>query len=299
MSIRVMTWVWDHSRSRRNDRLVLLAIADCASDDGANAYPSMATLVRKTGLSERGVQGCIANLVRLGELVVQLNGGPRGCNRYRVVMATPANPAPPQDLHPPADSAGVEDATPAESAPHPRNPCGGTPADSADEPSFEPSLNHPPTPRSEPTVSADAGTGGGGEDRTPQPEPGPQDPVDALVVEIRAIRPEWTAGGIRSVLAEPRVQERSFEIAAEALRIVAADSRSTSPGRLRADGPWWSKAAATIRRRTQPTAPQTGAALRTVAAAYKRAAESDQATVAAARAAARAVAGSGRRQRPA
>lgn len=112
MSVKVMSWVWEHSLSRGSDRLVLLAIADCASEDGSNAYPSMAELVRKTGLSERSVQYSIRDLVKLGELFVNANGGPRGCNRYRVVMTEgvqtlhPADSAPrtdcttPQDLHP-------------------------------------------------------------------------------------------------------------------------------------------------------------------------------------------------------
>jgi len=126
VSVKVMTWVWDHSSSRGSDRLVLLAIADCASEDGSNAYPSMAELVRKTGLSERAVQYAIKALVTLGELFVAANGGPRGCNRYRVVMSDegvqdmhPANLAPPRtdctphEMHPPARDAppkGASDA---------------------------------------------------------------------------------------------------------------------------------------------------------------------------------------------
>jgi hypothetical protein len=110
LSVKVMTWVWDHSRSKKTERLVLLAIADCASEDGSNAYPCTAELMRKTGLSERGVQSAISNLVKLGELFVGRNLGPRGCNRYRVVMATPA------------ESAGVQDLPPADLAP-PGTPC--------------------------------------------------------------------------------------------------------------------------------------------------------------------------------
>jgi DNA-binding MarR family transcriptional regulator len=110
VAIKVMTWVWEQSRSKKTERLVLLAIADCASEDGANAYPSMAELRRKTGLSERGVQSAIGSLVKLGELFVGRNMGPRGCNRYRVIMATPA------------DSAGVQAVHPADPAP-PRREC--------------------------------------------------------------------------------------------------------------------------------------------------------------------------------
>ncbi len=117
-----MSWVFEHSRSKKNARLVLLAIGDHANDDGGGAYPSMPKLQHKTGLSERAVTGLVADLERMGELEVKRNAGPRGCNLYRVIMT-------PQILHP-ADSAGVRDedsqvkaetpaspAPPAESAP--------------------------------------------------------------------------------------------------------------------------------------------------------------------------------------
>lgn len=109
MSVRVMTWVWEHSQSKSTDRLVLLAIADCAADDGSNAFPSMKKLTLKTGLTDRGVQRSIARLVALGELKVALNAGPRGCNRYRVVMRPPTvvhpDPeSPPTNSHPDEES---------------------------------------------------------------------------------------------------------------------------------------------------------------------------------------------------
>lgn len=132
-----MTWVWDHSRAKGSQHHVLLAIADCASDDGSNAFPSMAELVRKTRLSERAVQSSIRKLVALGELFVSANGGPRGCNRYRVIMTTP------QILHP-ADVAGVQEMHPADSAPRkPRTPqkTSETPAESAPGTVLEPSKN--------------------------------------------------------------------------------------------------------------------------------------------------------------
>lgn len=117
-----MNWVWDHSRSKNGARLVLLAIADC----GEYAWPSIAELARKTQLKDRAVQNAITELVRLGELKVGFNEGPRGCNRYHVIMdawtpedvsagqtadprrfCTPANSAPPQNsTGTPADSAG-------------------------------------------------------------------------------------------------------------------------------------------------------------------------------------------------
>jgi hypothetical protein len=129
MSVRVMGWVWDSSKSKANARLVLLAIADCASDDGGNAYPSMTELRRKTGLSERTVQAMINELVSIGEVSIARNAGPHGCNRYAVLM-TPANPA------------GVSRRTPAESAPPQNLP----PAESAVLRSDEAAQVNPPDP---------------------------------------------------------------------------------------------------------------------------------------------------------
>lgn len=138
MSINVMAWVWDHSRSQNAARLVLLAIADCARSDGSHAFPSIAELQRKANLkSNRSVQDAIKSLVDLGELTVEYNAGRGGCNLYRVVM-TPAESAGVQNLRG-AKSAGgsarkksqAKPATPAESAP-PSNIC--TPQNSTPTP---------------------------------------------------------------------------------------------------------------------------------------------------------------------
>ncbi len=55
MSVKVVTWVWEHSPVAGNERLVLLAITDSAEDDGRNAWPSVATLASKTRLDPRTV----------------------------------------------------------------------------------------------------------------------------------------------------------------------------------------------------------------------------------------------------
>jgi hypothetical protein len=112
VSIKVMTWVWDQSLARGSQHHVLLAIADCASDDGSNAYPSLAELMRKTRLSERAVQYAIKGLVALGELFVSPNGGPKGCNRYRVVMVETPQIQHPADFAPPANPAPRKSSTP-------------------------------------------------------------------------------------------------------------------------------------------------------------------------------------------
>lgn len=163
MAVEVSDWVWDNSQSRNAARLVLLAIADaCHNADGTGAWPSVAELMRKTGLkSERSVQDATAALVKLGELKVDLNAGPHGCNRYTVLM-TPAKFAGVQNLHP-AESAGVRapessqfnPKTPAESAPPadiaPPQNLPGTPAESAPGTVIEPSVEELVVTTSSPT----------------------------------------------------------------------------------------------------------------------------------------------------
>lgn len=90
-----MTWVWEHGRAQGADLLLLLAIADCADDTGRNAWPSTATLARKTRVSDRTVQRMITRLVTAGALEVEPNAGPRGTNRFTVVMREPDTAGPP------------------------------------------------------------------------------------------------------------------------------------------------------------------------------------------------------------
>lgn len=61
MSIRIMSLVWDISLGD-SDKIVLLALADNANDEGA-CWPSIATLARKCSKDERTVQRVIARLI--------------------------------------------------------------------------------------------------------------------------------------------------------------------------------------------------------------------------------------------
>ncbi len=141
MSVRVMAWVWAESKAEPTDRLVLLAIADCANDAGADAYPSMAALTKKTGLHERSVQRSLARLVAIGELVVQPNAGPRGCNRYRLPLTPGA--VPPRQSATPADDHPAERHPPGTVPPNPRQSATPTPG----TPPPEPSVTHQRTTR--------------------------------------------------------------------------------------------------------------------------------------------------------
>jgi hypothetical protein len=93
VSVQVMNWVWEHSRTSGTEFVVLLAIADAADDDGTNGWPTIGRLARKCRLSEATVRRSIRALVELGELAVQQNAGGRWDtlpnrrpNRYQVLM---------------------------------------------------------------------------------------------------------------------------------------------------------------------------------------------------------------------
>ena len=102
MSVKVMTWVWENSHSSGAERLVLLAIADSARDDGKDAYPAVSTIARKANMDTRTVQRAIRRLIEIGELTVTMNAGRAGSNLYQVVM-TPVADCPPGTLPPPAN----------------------------------------------------------------------------------------------------------------------------------------------------------------------------------------------------
>ncbi|MGV1016780.1 MAG: helix-turn-helix domain-containing protein [Fluviibacter phosphoraccumulans] len=148
MSISLMTDVWKLSLQAPR-KMVLLALADNANDEGTDCWPSVGKLVEKCSMSERAVQGHLAALEEEGyikrhERLGRSNKFTIHVDRIRLEILqkvkasaeTPAESAPPakvpklppQNLHPyPSNPHGIH--TPAESAPpqslHP------TPAESA------------------------------------------------------------------------------------------------------------------------------------------------------------------------
>lgn len=83
MNARMMSWVWDHSRARSTQRLVLLTIA--FQTDGHEAHLSTKQLAALTGMTDRAVRYAVTRLRALGELDVEYKAGPRGRNLYRVI----------------------------------------------------------------------------------------------------------------------------------------------------------------------------------------------------------------------
>ena len=85
MSLPVMVWVMKHSEATLGARLVLLALAEHANDDGTEAWPSVETLVERTRMSRKGVQGALRRLEADG-MIEHTGAKPWGTNIYTVVM---------------------------------------------------------------------------------------------------------------------------------------------------------------------------------------------------------------------
>lgn len=133
MSVRIMTAVWDIVLPD-SQKIVLLALADCANDEG-QAWPAIATLARKATKSVRTVQGVIKDLCAAGHLSRREIPGV-GC-RYQIHPrkdCTPAKDAPPQDLRPSREQQ------------KPPQNLRGTPAAAADNPSMNRKRTLPPKP---------------------------------------------------------------------------------------------------------------------------------------------------------
>lgn len=85
MSVHVTSWVLRYSEERLGNRLVLLALADYAHDDGSKAYPTNETLQRDARLGERQVRNCLRSLEANGS-IEQTKTLPDGRKVYRIVM---------------------------------------------------------------------------------------------------------------------------------------------------------------------------------------------------------------------
>lgn len=93
MSIKVMSWVFENGPKDPSERLVLLALADYATDNGEWS-PSMIGIAEKAGMTERGARGVIRRLEDGGWIEVRVGGGRGGKSHYRVLMGRAVNPEP-------------------------------------------------------------------------------------------------------------------------------------------------------------------------------------------------------------
>lgn len=88
MSVLVLSWVFAHSPTKLGDRLVLLALADYAHDDGTRAFPSVESLARKARVGKSTARAALRRLEEEGHIVSE-GAMPSGTISYRVLMRAP------------------------------------------------------------------------------------------------------------------------------------------------------------------------------------------------------------------
>jgi hypothetical protein len=99
MSNKILNAVFEHSKTRHSTRLLLLALADRADDSG-RAWPSIADIMHRTGLSRGAIHGAMREAGEIGELSIKHFAGPRLCNVYLLHVPTRSNSEPVQTLNP-------------------------------------------------------------------------------------------------------------------------------------------------------------------------------------------------------
>jgi len=85
MSVRVQTYVWQLNLPP-TQKLVAIALADHCHDDGSEARPSQALLIKKTGLSEQTVRRCITGLLQSGVIVLERPSAQHRANVYKFIL---------------------------------------------------------------------------------------------------------------------------------------------------------------------------------------------------------------------
>ena len=77
MSVKLMDRVWDFP-CPLGEKVVLLKLADCGSDQGESIYPKKTTVAEKCGCTTRHVHLVIQKYIDAGLLAVEEKGGGRG-----------------------------------------------------------------------------------------------------------------------------------------------------------------------------------------------------------------------------
>lgn len=85
MSVRCISQVLEKSAHAGTELLMLVVLADYSDDDG-NSYPAVASLARKCRMTPRNANYILSALQESGELRVLKNEGPKGVNRYRIMI---------------------------------------------------------------------------------------------------------------------------------------------------------------------------------------------------------------------
>lgn len=141
MSVKIMTAVWAVDLPHA-DKIVLLALADNANDDGY-CYPSSTTIARKCGMAERSVRRVITRLAVDGHITVTERPG-RSCT-FLVHPGPSVRGTPDRQSPGPKVTPDPQSSTPDPQSPPPRTVRPNTPDRQSPitiiEPSIEPSRN--------------------------------------------------------------------------------------------------------------------------------------------------------------
>lgn len=146
MSVRCIDRVLELSAHAGTELLMLVVLADYSDDDG-NSYPSVASLARKCRMTPRNANYILQALQASGELRVSKNQGPKGTNRYRIMIERLGAQGPAATLKPtsPLKSASPLKVTSPPEAAFSLKPTSATPEAGFPKPlkptSDEPSLN--------------------------------------------------------------------------------------------------------------------------------------------------------------
>lgn len=123
---------------------MLLVLADYSDDEG-NSYPAVASLARKCRMSTRNANYILNALQASGELRVLKNEGPKGTNRYRILLhALGRNPL--------KQGSPLKGVAPLKVA-SPLKPASGTPEAGFPQP-LKPASDEPSLNRQEPSVTS-------------------------------------------------------------------------------------------------------------------------------------------------
>jgi hypothetical protein len=145
MSIKVTTWVWEYSPYKEAKLLLHLALADAANDEGY-CWPAVATLGKKSRVSERQARRLLRQMEVAGDIGVEKRekNGRQTSNGYYVYMKLRADIAvspSPRHSH---DRDGADIAVTAESSEEPSHelPASETPQGTMTSPAFPSYFTH-------------------------------------------------------------------------------------------------------------------------------------------------------------
>lgn len=99
MSWQATNWVIEYSQHKGGALLVMLMIANCANEDGSDAFPGIERLARDTRMTSRQVQRIIQTLEKSGEIAIRRSQG-RFPNHYAFPVMNKSNPDKVSGLNP-------------------------------------------------------------------------------------------------------------------------------------------------------------------------------------------------------